>query len=308
MKLAALRALVAAIELGSLRNAARSLGVSQPALTKSIRELERELGASLFTRSTTGVAPTAQGKVLYERARAADRELMTAVDEIRQLGGEMIGDLSVGSVPLALILLIPETLRTYTREFPRIRLRVHEEMYVEQLSRLRRGDADVAIGPLPSGIPPGDLVVSPLMSVSMAVVARRGSRHLRARTLADLAEAPWVFTGQAADAGYASHLFAEHGLPAPPAAALANSTLSLLSLILGGDYVGLMAQQICQHPLVAPYMARVPIREGSLVANIVAMARPQTAVLPAVSHFVAHLGRAAQQVARASGARVLEAS
>jgi LysR family transcriptional regulator, regulator of abg operon len=113
VKLATLKALVAAIEEGSLRAAARRVGVSQPALTKMIRELERELATTLLARSTTGVVATAQGKVLYERACAADRELGQAVDQIRQLGGRMVGDLTIGAVPLAVMLLIPETLRTF---------------------------------------------------------------------------------------------------------------------------------------------------------------------------------------------------
>ena len=66
MKLAALNALIAAVEDGSLRAAARRVGVSQPALTKMLRELERELSTTLLVRSTTGVVPTAQGRALYE--------------------------------------------------------------------------------------------------------------------------------------------------------------------------------------------------------------------------------------------------
>jgi LysR family transcriptional regulator of abg operon len=299
MKLLALKALVAAVEEGSLRSAARRLGVSQPALTKSIRELERELAAPLLTRSSTGVMATAQGKVLFERARAADRELSTAVDQIRQLGGAMIGELSVGAVPLAVMLLIPETLRTFSREYPQVRLRISEELYIEQLSRLRKGEVDVAIGPLPSGIPSGELIVEPLMPIAMVVVAARESPWTRARSLADLAEARWVFTGTAPDAGYARHMFEQHGLPPPPTGAMVNSTLSLLSLICGGEFVGLMPQQIASHPLAAHYMVTVPVREGPLQATLAAMYRPQNALSPAVRHFVAHLGRAAHHLTSA---------
>ncbi|HEY6087779.1 MAG TPA: LysR substrate-binding domain-containing protein [Burkholderiaceae bacterium] len=300
MKLLALKALVAAVEEGSLRSAARRLGLSQPALTKSIRELERELAATLLTRSNTGVVPTAQGKVLFESARAADRELSTAVDQIRQLGGAMVGDLSVAAVPLAVMMLIPETLRTFSREFPQIRLRIHEELYIEQLSRLRKGEVDVAIGPLPAGIPAGELIIEPLMPISMVVVVGKGSPWARARSLSELTEARWVFTGATTDSGYARHLFAQHGLPPPPAGALVNSTLSLLALICGGDFVGLMPQPIADHPLAANYMVSLPLREGPLVATLAAMSRPQNALTPAVRHFVAHLGRAAHHLAAAA--------
>ncbi len=104
MKLNALQALVAAIEEGSFRGAARRLGVSQPALTKTLRELELELSTTLVERSTRGVSPTLQGKVLYERALNVQRELAAATDAINQMGGNMVGTLSVGAVPLAVMM------------------------------------------------------------------------------------------------------------------------------------------------------------------------------------------------------------
>lgn len=302
MKLAALRAFVAAVEDGSLRGAARAVGVSQPALTKAIRELERELAASLLVRSNTGVTPTAQGRVLFEHARSADRTLSAAVEQIRQLSGEMVGELSVDAVPLAVMMLIPEALRTFSRAFPRVRLRVNEQLYIEQLSRLRKGEVDVAIGPLPAGIPSGELVIEPLMPISMVVVAAKGSPLARARSLAELSDARWVFTGTSAEQGYARHLFEQNGLPAPPAAALVNSTLSLLALICGGDYVGLMPQLIALHPLAGHLLVTVPVREKPLIATLAALSRPQNAVSLVVRHFVTHLGRAAHHLGNADAA------
>ena len=298
VKLATLKALVAAIEEGSLRGAARRIGVSQPALTKMIRELERELATSLLARSTTGVVATAQGKVLYERACAADRELVQAVDQIRQLGGRMVGDLHIGAVPLAVMLLMPETLRTFGREFPEIRLRISEELYIAQLTRLRKGEVDVAVGPLPEGLPQGELVVEPLMPISMVIVVRKGHALARARSLAELSQAKWVFTGATPDSGYAKLMFAQHGLPAPPTGALVNSTLGLVSIIASGDFVGLMPYQIAVHPMAAQYLDVVPTKEGPLQLTLGAMVKADAVLTPAVRHFIAHLHRAASHVGR----------
>ena len=293
MKLQSLRALLAAVETGSLRNAARKLGVSQPALTKAIRELELELGAPLLLRSNTGVATTAQGRVLVDRARTVERELAAAVDQIRQLSGEMVGSLHVAAVPLALMLLVPEALRTFSASYPGIRLRIDEELYMAQLTRLRAGEVEVCVGPVPAGLPAGELVIEPLMPIQMVVVAGRYSQHAKARSLAELADARWVFTGTSADAGYAKHLFAENGLPVPKASAVVNSTLGLVALISGGDFVGLMPRQIAVHPTAAAYMRLVPVKEGHLLAEMAAMTRPESALVPAVRHFIAHLSRAA---------------
>lgn len=298
MKLTSLRALVAAVEEGSLRSAARRLGVSQPALTKMLRELERELSTTLLLRSTTGVLATAQGMVLYERALAADRELCHAVDQIQQLGGRMTGALTIGAVPLAVMLLIPETLRTFGREFPGIQLRISEELYIAQLTRLRKGEVDIALGPLPDHLPPGEFSAESLMPIAMVIVVRKGNPLSKARRLADLADAPWVYTGATPDAGYAKTLYESHGLKPPPAGALVNSTLGLLSIIASGNCVGLLPQQIAKHPLASQYLDVVPVAEGPLNLTLGALARSDATLKPSVRHFLAHLHRAAHHLTK----------
>ncbi|MDN3921452.1 LysR family transcriptional regulator [Roseateles violae] len=299
MKLTNLRALVAAIEEGSLRSAARRIGVSQPALTKMIRELERELETTLLLRSTTGVLATAQGMVLYERAQAADRELAQAVEQIGQLGGRMTGSLTIGAVPLAVMLLVPETLRTFGREFPQIQLRVYEELYIEQLTRLRKGEVDIALGPLPEHLPPGEFAIETLMPIDMVIVARRGNPLARARSLAELADAPWVYTGANAESGYAKTLYERRGLKPPPAGALVNSTLGLLSIVASGNCLGLLPQQIAQHAFAVQHLEIVPVAEGPLKLSLGALARSDAALKPSVRHFLAHLHRAAHYLTSA---------
>lgn len=296
MKLNTLRALVAAVEEGSLRAAARRLGVSQPALTKMIRELERELDAPLLARSRTGVVATAQGQVLVERASAADRELTQAVEQIRQLGGDMTGTLTIGAVPLAVMLLMPETVRTFGQAHPAIRLRISEELYIQQLTRLRKGEVDVAIGPQPPGLAPGEFATQPLMPIAMVVVVRRGHPLAGARSLTELSRARWVFTGATSDAGYARLMFEQNGLPTPPVGALVNSTLGLVSIIAAGDFVGLLPLQIARHPMTAQYLHIVDTREGPLRATLASMVRSDSLLKPAVREFVTHLHRAAHQL------------
>ena len=301
MKLSALNAVVAAVEEGSLRSAARRLGLSQPALTKLVRELERELSARLLERSTTGVIATAQGRVLYERARAATRELDQAVEQIAQLGGRMVGELSIGAVPLAVLLLVPEVLRTFGQEFPHIGLRIAEELYIAQLTNLRTGVVDVALGPIPEGLTPGEFHIEPLMPATMVVVCRRGSRWAACRSLAELAQARWVYTSVGGATGYAALMFTSHGLVPPPAAAVVNSTLGLLSLIARSEHIGLMPTAIMAHPLAVQFLQVIPAEDGRLDLTIAAITKPERLLKPALRHFLAHLHRAAHQASRAVG-------
>lgn len=300
MKLTALQALVAAIEEGSLRAAARRIGVSQPALTKMVRELEIELAAPLLERHSQGVRPTAQGQVLFERARTVARELATAVDQIQQLGGQMRGSLTIAAVPVAMMLLIPETLRTFSRAFPEIILRVSEELFMEQLQKLRSGQVDLVVGGIPDGLPSGECITESLMDTRMVVVARRGSQRAQARRLAELSDAHWVYTGTSAQTGYASRLFESHGLPAPPVGAVVNSTLALLALIGSSDLVGLMPQQIVSQPLAGQDIVEIPLEEPGLPLTVGVIIRSGSAVSPAIRHFIAHLHRAAHQLGNRS--------
>lgn len=234
--------------------------------------------------------------VLYERAIAADRELSHAVEQIRQLGARMSGALTVGAVPLAVMLLMPEALRTFGEEFPGIQMRILEELYIAQLTRLRTGEVDVALGPRPEGLAPGEFVIESLMPASMVIVMAKGNPLARARRLDELAGAPWVYTGASPEAGYARVLFERHGLKPPPAAALVNSTLGLLAIIAGGSCVGLLPQQIAMHPFAQQHLRIVPVAEGPLELELVALVRADTSLKPAVRHFMAHLHRAAHHL------------
>jgi DNA-binding transcriptional LysR family regulator len=164
---------------------------------------------------------------------------------------------------------------------------------------VRKGEVDIALGPLPDPLPRGDCSVEPLMPIDMVVVVRKGNALGRSRQLADLAEARWVYTGATEATGLARTLFETNGLPPPPAGAVVNSTLGLLSVIASGNCVGLLPRQIAAHPFASQFLQVVPVREAPLRLTLGAMARNDAAVKPAVRHFMAHLHRAAYSLSQA---------
>jgi len=302
MRLNALRALVAAIDTGSLRSAARELGISQPAITKLVRELEKEFGTTLLERSTTGVVPTAQGRVLHAGAVAATRQLDEAAQQIQQMSGRMVGEISVGAVPLALLMLIPEAVRTFSAAYPDVVLQLREELYVEQLALLHQRATDVVVGPIPKDMRPGECHIERLMTIDMAVVVRRGNHAAaRATSLEELQRARWVYTSLTGQTGYVRTLFESNGLPAPPPAAIVNSTLGLLSVVSHSDCAGLLPLPIARHASVQPFLSVVPLQQGPLSLEVGAMVRTETMLKPVVRRFVDHLHRASAhlvQIAR----------
>ena len=296
MRLVSLQALIAAVEEGSLRSAARRAGASQPALSKMIRELEVELAAPLLMRTSRGVVPTAQGKVLYEHAIKVTRELSSAADTIQQLGGQMVGQMHIGAVPFAVMLLMPETLRTFGQAFPDIRLRISEELYIAQLQRLRAGEVDMMVGGIPDDHARGEFAIEHLTETTMVPTACKDSPWLTARSLADLQQAKWVYTGANAESGYARQWYEQHGLPAPRVGAIVNSTLALISLVAMGDCIALMPRQIALQPFVQEHLSIIDINEKGLPLQVGAIVRSDAAMSPMMRHFISHLHRAAHQL------------
>ena len=91
-----IRAFVEVAREGSIRGASRALAVSQPALTKAIKELEEGLSAQLFVRRSQGVALTENGESFYQHASLILEELRAAQDELLQRQGEQAGQINIG--------------------------------------------------------------------------------------------------------------------------------------------------------------------------------------------------------------------
>ncbi|HWL73011.1 MAG TPA: LysR substrate-binding domain-containing protein, partial [Burkholderiaceae bacterium] len=182
MKLHQLAALVSASESGSLRQAAEKLRLSQPALSRSIRELEAELGVKLLERTSLGVEPTAYGKALILRSKIVDSELRQAKDDIAQLRTATHGDLRVGATPLAAFSLLPVVLARFRASRPHARVSITDGMGSGLLNQLRQGDLDFVFGRIDETIDRHEFNVDILFHDSLVVIARR--THPLARTRA----------------------------------------------------------------------------------------------------------------------------
>jgi LysR family transcriptional regulator of abg operon len=129
MKLHHLRNFIAAAEHSSFRAAARELHLAQPAITRSIRELEQELGVPLFERRQQGVRLTAGGQSFLRRAQAVQLELRRGQEELRQINGEMVGEVSIAMSTVANFLLQGKIVRNFRAKYPRAMLTITEGFF-----------------------------------------------------------------------------------------------------------------------------------------------------------------------------------
>src|SRR5580692_2985288 len=129
MKLHQIREVLVVAELGSLRAAARHLRVAQPSITRSIRDIEQELGAALFERSYKGIRLTTIGRSFVVRATRVDQELRRAKEEVDQAKGLSTGEVSIAMSVAGSIALIPFVLSRFRQRYPGGLLKLAESLF-----------------------------------------------------------------------------------------------------------------------------------------------------------------------------------
>jgi len=146
MELRHLRYFIMVAEEANISRAAARLDVSQPAISRQIRDLELELGTALFTREPQGLRLTPAGEMALPRAQTILRgagQLMEAMQAFSTVRRRI--NLRVGFIPTALPGLLAEGLKQFNREQPKVCLQIFEMHPGEQIAGLRRGTLDLAL-------------------------------------------------------------------------------------------------------------------------------------------------------------------
>src|SRR3954468_6977792 len=216
MKLHHIRNLLEVVNKGSLRAASRSLGVAQSAISRSIQQLEKDLGATLFERRKKGVVLTPMGALFLQRARGALSELSRARDEIHQHQGGAMGSVVACLSTTPHIALLPRVLPAFRKRYSAVRLQIIEGLNYEWFEpRLKDGSIDIYAGLAPSDRPAPELVVEQLFMNRRFVVGRAKHPLAKARSLAQLVDAEWVISGRDRAEADLAALFRSHKLRPP---------------------------------------------------------------------------------------------
>src|SRR3989304_859040 len=121
LKLSQLRNFTAVVEAGSVRQAAKHLNLSQSSVTKSIQQLEADLGVALLHRGAHGVAATEAGKALLARIKVVEAELRHARNDIETIQGAGLGEIRISASPSVATGLLPRAVIDFQRTHPRVR-------------------------------------------------------------------------------------------------------------------------------------------------------------------------------------------
>jgi LysR family transcriptional regulator of gallate degradation len=195
-----LRSLLAIYESESFEAAARRLGISQPSLHRSARELERQLRRGLYQRTARGLTTNSRGCELARRIHVAIREIHYGVEELKAAEGNVISRLAVGNIPHSDTQVLSAAINDLLAAYPKACVSIVDGHYDVLLNDLRAARLDLLWGVLRTPSWAHDVTEERLFPNPYVVVARK--RHpltrLKRITLNDLAGYDWITPGPSA--------------------------------------------------------------------------------------------------------------
>jgi LysR family transcriptional regulator of gallate degradation len=237
------------VELGHMPTVAQVLGISQPAVSTLIHDLETGLGVSLFFRSSKGMLPTPAGEALEFRIKRALAEMRHIEADLAAFKGTTAGHVVVGALPLGRTALLPSAICDVLARHPQLSFSTLEGPFDKLAAQLRAGDIDFILGALRADDVAGDLIGEPLLNDTMALVVRAGHplAQRRGLRLADLMNEQWVLSNPSAPArSPLDQSFISQGLE-PPGKAVQTIDLAIMrGLLLNSDMVtAISPRQFC---------------------------------------------------------------
>ncbi|MBL8837157.1 MAG: LysR family transcriptional regulator [Alphaproteobacteria bacterium] len=249
MQLHQLRHLLALHEHRSLARGAQALGISQPALSKSLRRLEAYLGVKLFERTSRGVLPTEFGRALALHARSIAVEVREAERAIGAIRDGIEGRIAVGSAPSVIAHVLPIATGRLLRRHADLKVTVIGGLHDRLFEWLRNGEIDVVISNLVEDGEEADFRQETLYTDRVVVAARpghplaRGGKHSRQ----ELAKYRWVLPSQTiVTRQHLELLLKTHGLPPPVVAIETNALAFMRAMLMETDCLGYLPAIVLQ--------------------------------------------------------------
>jgi DNA-binding transcriptional LysR family regulator len=304
MKLQHIRHVLAVAKFGSLRAAARHLGMVQPSISRSIQEIEYELGAALFDRLPRGVRLTPIGEAFVKRAAIIDVELRRVRDEVDQLKALSTGNVTIALSLASSIPLMPEMLSPFYQKFPDAKLTILESLLPSVQDDVLQGNIDAYIGSLdPLTVVSPELVVEELFDIQMVVVARKSHPAMRARSNDELNNLKWgwLLSHAGTEEGKISDWARSTGLDHPRTVLQMNSVLQIVLAIASSDFLAIAPREWLQMPGLSDVIGVVPVAP-ELTSMPVCLVRQRNVPMTPMAEYFCNLMRGLAKTYRASAA------
>jgi len=250
LKLRHLQLLVALDQFRHLGRTAEFLSLTQPAVSKTLAEIERTFGLDLFVRSTRGTEPTAYGATVVRFARSVLADYARTRDEIAAVASGAAGRTSVGAMVVATPVLLAHAVELLKAHSSQTTVAIEEGDLTRLLPRLRVGELDLLVGRLEPGYAAPDLATEALYEEPMSIVAHPDHPLTRKRRLdwSDLAALPWVVPPPWASSRIKlNQMFYKQGLNPPVDLIETASFLATITFVRRRPAIGFVARSVARH-------------------------------------------------------------
>jgi DNA-binding transcriptional LysR family regulator len=297
VNIAQLRTLITVVERGSFSEAARELGISQPAVTMQIQALEADAGATLLDRRYRRIDLTEAGRTLMPYARRVLAEVESARDDIAALSGVVTGHLSIAASTTPGVYVIPRLLGGFLSEHPEVHVTITVHDTAEVAEAIQTGRADLGVtGAIVKG---SRAVYAEVGCDELLVICAPDSpfAKLKGVSLTDLAEADWIMRERGSGTRQvAEQLISDRGVDPDELRVVVElgTGEAVVSAVEGGLGVAMLSRQVAEKALALGTVARVDLIGPSIQ-------RPFYTVLPkgtptrAADAFAAYLAQTAPQ-------------
>ena len=255
LKLSHLQMMAAFADTGQIGVAAGRLGITQPAASRLLSEVEIILGAPVRARSGRGVVLTEAGRVLAGRAARVLQEVQEAAREVTEVTGGGVGRVRIGAVTAPALDLVLPALRTARLSHPKISAEVVVAASDILCDQLLAGRLDFVIGRVPAGVDAGQFDGEVIAAEPVALVVRRGHRlaEVPPVRLAEVMDFDWVMPGEESPLARAVLArLAELGLPRPNQRLSTASFLLTLAMLQQSNVVAPLAQAVADQFAAGP--------------------------------------------------------
>jgi len=242
-----LRRFLAIAEHGNMTRAARALGVVQPALSRSIKLLEDDLGVTLFERTPRGISLTVYGQQLAPYARTIITDVKRATEELQATKGLLTGHVTFGVTANYADNIVLDAVLALHKKWPNLRVTIRSGLYEEVIDGILKAELDFGFGLLPpshAGIEASGLLTEPLFSHRSSVMAR--AEHplgkLRKVQIKQLCEYEWIVLGpEKAMDPYFRATFTKKRLPTPRKVIETHSIPLIKGVLMNSDLITILA-------------------------------------------------------------------
>lgn len=257
-----LQAFVSLCETHHMQTVANLLGVSQPAVSSTLKVLESGCGQPLFERTPKGLMPTRASHEIAFPIRRALNELRHLETDISDMRGVLQGKVHVGALPLGRTRILPEAIVRLIAEHPLIQVLTNESPFDLLATELRAGDVDFIFGALRPPAYASDLVGETLLSEEMVLVARHGHPLQHTPTsLNALDSAHWVLPRDGSPARkMLDDCFGASGI-APPRPVVESADMAIIrGLLLRSDLIAAVSAHQLEQEIASGELCTLPVQ------------------------------------------------